>query len=188
MSIIKILIKDRRERPNAHMYTALLHSYANCEEGTAGKVRKILEEMESAGIELDGRGAECVLEALAVHPDYLLRNDILEYMKERWFNLSERGHNFVAAGLLRDRCFEQALAKLEEMIKHGVKVHGWLWDQTIWILLEFGEVEEALYVLNLRHNVVESGAKLSNALWLELLDAAGKRHLVSLHHALYNVC
>jgi pentatricopeptide repeat protein len=186
MNIVSILIKDRRERPNAHMYTAILHSFANCTQGTAGKVRKVLDEMETAGVELDGRGAECVLEALAVHPDYLLRTDILEYMRARWFTLSDRAQNFVVAGMLRDRLFEQALEKLDDMIKQQAKVEGWLWDKTMWMLLEYGEVEEAFYVLSLRQNVEGPGVKLSNVLWQQLLDAAAKRHLAEATATIWN--
>lgn len=62
MNIVRILIKDRRERPNAALYAAVLHSYANAEEGTAGKVRRVLDEMAEDGVELDARGCHCVLE------------------------------------------------------------------------------------------------------------------------------
>jgi len=186
MNIINVLIKDRRERPNAQMYTAILHSYASCTEGTAGKLGKVLDEMETAGVELDGRGAECVLEALAVHPDYLLRTDVLEYMRARWFALSDRAQNFVVAGMLRDRLFEQALEKLDEMIRQQAKVEGWLWDKTMWMLLEYGEAEEAFYVLSLRQNIEGPGVKLSKALWQQLLDAAAKRHLAEATATIWN--
>ncbi|PVI01847.1 hypothetical protein DM02DRAFT_670980 [Periconia macrospinosa] len=177
MSIIRILIKDRREVPNSYMYTAVLHSFASCDNGTGGKIRKVLEEMRESGVDLDGRGAECVLEALAVHPDHLLRTEILDYMRERWFNLSDRAHNFVVAGQMRERLFEQALEGLENMVKERIKVESWLWDMIIWLLLEYKEPEETFYVLRLRQSVEGYGAKLSNVMWLQLLEAASKRHL-----------
>ncbi|CAI6334148.1 unnamed protein product [Periconia digitata] len=177
MNVIRVLIKDRNEVINSHMYTAVLHSLANCENGTGGKIRKVLEEMRESSVELDGRGAECVLEALAVHPDHLLRTDILDYMRERWFNLSDRAHNFVVAGQMRERLFEQALERLENMVKEGIKVEAWLWDMAIWLLLEYKEPEEAFYVLRLRQNVEGYNVKLSHVMWLQLLDAASKRNL-----------
>ncbi|KAJ4364504.1 hypothetical protein N0V83_009099 [Neocucurbitaria cava] len=129
------------------------------------------------------RGCECVLEALAVHPDYLLRNEILEYMKSRWFTLSDRGQNFVVAGMLRERHFEHALETLEDMAKRKVRIENWLLDKAMWMLLEFGEVEEAFYVLSLKEAVQSKGGagtvKLSDALWGALLDAAGQRQMVS---------
>jgi hypothetical protein len=180
MNMLRILIKDRRERPNLHMYTALLHSYVSPDWGTAGKIRKVLEDMDTAGIELDARACECALEALAVHPDSFVRTDILDYMRDRWWSPSSTAQCFVIAGLLRERCFEMALERLEGMLKDGVRIEPWLWDKAIWMLLEFGEVEEALHVLSLKQNISGNvGVNLSGILWTQLLDAAGKRHLVS---------
>jgi pentatricopeptide repeat protein len=192
-NICRVLVKDRGELPNKEMYTAILHSFVSSDNGTAGKVRKVLEEMgfwsetdgSSTGrprIELDGRACESVLEVLAVHPDYLLRTEILEYMKSRWFTLSDRGRNFVVAGMLRERHFEHALEMLEEMVRNKAWVESWLFDKAMWMLLEFGEIEEAFYVLSLKEGVQSrSGTgtvKLSEALWGALLDAAAQRQLV----------
>lgn len=195
MNICRVLVKDRGEQPNREMYTALLHSFVDCKEGTAGKVRKVLEEMgfwherdaldsEYPKIELDGRACECVLEVLAVHPDYLLRSDILEYMKSRWLPLSARGQNYVVAGLLRERHFEQALDMMEDMVKNNTRVENWVLDVAMWILLEFKEVEEAFYVLGLKETMqskssVAGAVRVSDALWGALLDAAAQRQLVS---------
>jgi hypothetical protein len=195
LHIINVLIRDREERPNKDMYVAILHSFVSSENGTAGKVRKVLEEMgfwEDDGwsmngvgkIDLDHKGCEVVLEALAVHPDYLLRNEILEHMKARWYTLSPRTHNFVVAGLLRDRLFEQALEKLDDMAQNDIKIEKWLLDKAMWMLLEFGQTEEAFHVLSLRHNLQSKEInnrylKPSSALLGAMLDAAGREQLVS---------
>lgn len=193
-SICRVLVKDRGEAPNKEMYTAILHSFVSSTNGTAGKVRKVLDEMgfwdtaedglrgQQRTIELDARACECILEVLSVHPDYLLRTEVLEYMKSRWFALSDRGYNFVVAGLLRERHFEQGLELLEEMLKKKVRVENWLFDQGLWILLEFNEVEEAFYVLSLKDGLQRRGnatgsVKLSSALWGAMLDAAAQRQL-----------
>ncbi|KAH6868099.1 hypothetical protein BKA58DRAFT_188330 [Alternaria rosae] len=193
MKICRVLIKDRGELPNREMYTAVLHSFVDSVNGTAGKVRKVLEEMGfwdetdasltgKPRILLDARGCECVLEVLAVHPDYLLRTDILEYMKSRWFMPSDRARNFIVAGLLRERHFEHALELLEEMVRNKARVGSWLFDKAIWMLLEFGEVEEAFYVLSLKEGVRSKSSgtgtvQLSIALWGALLDAAAHKQL-----------
>lgn len=62
MNIVKILIKDRRERPNVRLYAGVLHSFVNPEDGTAGKIRKVLEEMAEMGIDLDAGACHAVLE------------------------------------------------------------------------------------------------------------------------------
>lgn len=209
MNICRVLIKDRGEQPNKEMYTAILHSFVDSVNGTAGKVRKVLEEMgfwndadgyaseyasKPARIELDARGCECVLEALAVHPDYLLRSEILDYMRSRWFTLSHRGQNFVVAGMLRERHFEHALEMLDDMVKKQVRVEDWLFDKAMWMLLEFEEVEEAFYILSLKEGAHRSSgngagnAKLSDALWGTLLDAAGEKQLVSILVLLERTC
>ncbi|KAF3044966.1 hypothetical protein E8E11_006538 [Didymella keratinophila] len=195
MKIANVLIQDRGQRPDQAMYAAVLHSFASADTGTAGKVRKVLEEMgfwsDTAAlnaegkekVDLDVRGCENVLQALAVHPDYLLRAEVLEYMREKWYTLSDRAHCFVVAGLLRDRLFEQALEMLEDMCRKKVRVDEWVWSEAMWLLLEFGEVEEAFYVLGLKESVSEGtpGAaydvKLSNALWGAMLDAAAQQQL-----------
>jgi len=182
MSIVRILIKDRRERPDIRMYSAVIHSFVNPEEGTAGKVKRVLDEMGEFGVELDAWGCHCVLEALAVHPDYLLRNEILEYMTERWWSLTDRGHNTVVAGLLRDRHFEMALEKVQEMVARRVKVEDWLWDKMMWMLLDFGEVEECYQVLLLRRN--NGSDKLNPALWTQFLDRAASMHHVGSHNSM----
>jgi pentatricopeptide repeat protein len=195
MNICRVLVKDRGDPPNKEMYNGILHSFVSANNGTAGKVRKVLNEMgfwtdgnrgsgDQFKIDLDARGCECVLEVLAVHPDYILRTEILDYMKSRWFTLSERGQNFVVAGMLRERNFEQALETMEEMQSKNTRIESWLLDKAMWMLLEFGEVEEAFYVLSLKHAVQRQGnatgsPRISHALWGALLDAAAHRQLVS---------
>ncbi|KAF1926914.1 uncharacterized protein M421DRAFT_422156 [Didymella exigua CBS 183.55] len=194
MRICRVLIQDRGQRPDPAMYAAILHSLTSSTDGTAGKVRSVLEEMgfwsdKAAAegvetVELDVRGCENVLQALAVHPDYLLRAEVLEYMREKWFALSDRAQCFVVAGLLRERLFEQALDMLEDMCRKEARVDEWLWSEAMWLLLEFGEVEEAFYVLGLKASVSDAatagaacGVKLSHALWSALLDAAAHQQL-----------
>lgn len=202
LTLCRVLIRDRGEALNKDMYTAMLHSCVSPINGSTGKLRKILEEMGfwteddafsviETKFELDARACECILEVLAVHPDYLLRAEILEYMKFRWFPLSERAQNFVVAGMLRERHFEHALELLDDMVKKNVRVESWLFDKAMWMLLEFGEVDEAFYVLGLKEEVQRSkgnatgSVQVSEGLWTALLDAAAKHqtvyHSVSSH-------
>lgn len=208
LNICRVLVKDRGEPPNKQMYNGIIHSFVSASNGTAGKLRKVLEEMgfwedvksDYGGqykIELDARGCECALEVLAVHPDYLLRAEILDYMKSQWFPLSDRGRSFVIAGMLRERNFEHALEMLEEMATNQAHIEPWLFDQAMWTLLEFGEIEEAFHVLALKDGIKRQqngtgSAKLGSALWGALLDAAARQQLVSPRtcfiHALANGC
>jgi pentatricopeptide repeat protein len=70
------------------------------------------------------------------------------------------------------------------MLKKKIKVENWLFDQALWILLEFGEIEEAFYVLSLKDGLQRrdngtGSLKLSSALWGALLDAAAQLQLHS---------
>jgi hypothetical protein len=62
LDVISILIKDRKERPNLKIYNALLHSFVSPRDGTAGKIRKVLEEMAEVGVDLDAATCHAVLE------------------------------------------------------------------------------------------------------------------------------
>ena len=98
-------------------------------------------------------------------------------MKERWFTLSDRGHNFVVAGLLRDRCFEQALDKIEAMTAEQIPVSPWVSDMAIYLLLDNKDLEEAYQLVLMRQN--SKTKNLSLSLWMQLLDCASKLHHVS---------
>lgn len=166
-------MKERGETPNLRLYSALLHSCVSAEHGSAAKVASFLREMKSEGIELDAETCHNVLEALAVHPDYLQRAEILEYMRERWFPLTNEGHNYIVAALLRDRNYELALEKIDTMALEGIHVHPWLYDKAIYMLLDIGEVEEAYQLAVSRLDL-----DMSPAVWNRLLDVASK----SCHH------
>jgi hypothetical protein len=86
--------------------------------------------------------------------------------------------------MLRERNFEHALEMLEDMIGKKVRVENWLLDEAMWMLLEYGEVEEAFHVLSLKDQIQRGvngmgSAKLSSALWGALLDHGARRQLVS---------
>ncbi|KAH6629372.1 hypothetical protein C7974DRAFT_311790 [Boeremia exigua] len=182
------LLQDRGHAPDKDMYAALLHALASSSDGTGGKLRAVLADMGfwggGAGVELDARGCENALEALAVHPDYLLRAEVLQYMRARWMNVSDRAQGFVVVGYLRERGFEQALELLEALCARQVRVEEWVWSVALWTLLEYGEVEEAFWVLGLRESVLAGGrmgrayrVRLSDALWGALMDAAAQQQM-----------
>ena len=90
----------------------------------------------------------------------------------------------VVAGLLRDRLFEQALEKITDMVSKSIKVEGWLWDKTMWLLLDYEEVDEAYQILLLRQNNGQD--KLTAALWGHFLDCAARVHHVSCEAVLHS--
>jgi pentatricopeptide repeat protein len=107
---------------------------------------------------------------LAVHPDYLFRAEILEYMHEKWFQLSDVGRHDLVAGYIRDCSFEMALDELEHMKSEGVKIQRWLHDMLIYALTKRGEFDEALSILQRR--IADGDVNISTMLWNYLLDTS----------------
>ena len=54
-----------------------------------------------------------------MHPDYLLRHQILQTLRDRWLSLSPAGWHYVVAGLLREHQFELALDHIDLNIPQG---------------------------------------------------------------------
>lgn len=113
-----------------------------------------------------------VLQVLAVHPSYLLRNQILEEMRQRWFNLTPDGWHDVVTGFLRDGQLEMALENLEYMQREDIKIENWLSDIVIYTLLDLEEIDEALKMMKSRNSL--DGAAISASLWYQLLDRASR--------------
>ena len=161
------LVLARREQPNLKIYNALILSNVHYKDGAAWRVRDLLDEMKEAGFMPDNGTGHAILKVVAVHLDHLLRTDTLQYMQQRWFQLSEEGEHDVAAGLLREARFEEALQRLDEM-KTKMTVEEWLWDMAVYALCDAGEIEEAYRIMRMRFDTGET--KLSRSLWYYMLD------------------
>ena len=105
---------------------------------------------------------------LAVHPDYLLRHQILQTLRDRWLSLSPAGWHYVVAGLLRENQFELALDHIAQMERKDIAVEDWLHALLVYNLSDFGEHDEVLRLMQLR---VSQGYNMSVDLWQYVLDA-----------------
>jgi hypothetical protein len=168
--IVEFLIRERREKPSVEHYNALILSNVSANPGTAWRVHELLAEMQQAGLQLDAGTCHAVLKVLAIHPDHLLRTDILEYMRSKWMGVSDAGEHDVSVGLLREGLFEQALERLDSMGRQKMRVQGWLLDMFVYMLCEAGEVGEAYHIMQSRH--LSGELNLSRPLWHYFLDKA----------------
>lgn len=109
---VKYLVRVRGERPSSMLYEALIHVNALPAAGSAAVVRNLLTEMDELGVARTLGVYESVLLVLAVHPSYLLRQEMLREMRERGLTLSVTAEQHVLLGLLRDGQFELALDRL----------------------------------------------------------------------------
>ncbi|PLB47877.1 hypothetical protein P170DRAFT_410235 [Aspergillus steynii IBT 23096] len=169
VQILRTLIRDRHVRPDTRHYKALILANTDSERGSPENVRELLSEMEANGITADSGTLHAALQVLAVHPDYVLRQEILHTMRDRWLPLSPTGWHYVVAGLLREHQFELALDHLEKMEVKEIMVENWLYSLFIYYLCDFEEFEEVARLLRLR---TSRGHDMTPDLWLYVLDAA----------------
>ncbi|RAL17713.1 pentatricopeptide repeat protein [Aspergillus homomorphus CBS 101889] len=148
--ILRILIHDRQVHPDTRHYRALILAHSDAVRGSTKTVRRLLAEMESNGIAADSGTLHAALQVSAVHPDYLLRQDVLRALRERWLSLSPTGWHYVVAGLLREHQFELALDHIGQMERKGVVVESWLFNMLVYYLCELQEWDEVLRLMRSR--------------------------------------
>ncbi|KAJ5805221.1 hypothetical protein N7474_011108 [Penicillium riverlandense] len=168
-SILGVLIRDRHIKPTARHYKALILANTDSERGSPDMVRLLLDEMENNGITADSGTLHSALQVLAVHPDYILRQEILGKLRDRWLPLSPLGWHFVVAGLLREHQLELALEQLELMQRKDIFVENWLHSIIIYTLCDFQEFDE---VHRLMQERVNQNHDMTLSLWSHVLNEA----------------
>ncbi|TVY87554.1 Pentatricopeptide repeat-containing protein, partial [Lachnellula willkommii] len=168
VELVQLLITDKGEKLSLFHYDALIRANADAAHGSVDAVKLLLQEMKEEGIGGDSGLYHAVLQVLAIHPDYLLRNEIMQEMKQRWFGLSPEGWHNLITGLLRDRQYEMAMDKLEQMRSDQIYIQPWLYDIFTYNLCEVGELDEAFKLLCYRFE--KDRKDISPRLWYYLLD------------------
>ncbi|KAJ5666739.1 hypothetical protein N7462_011148 [Penicillium macrosclerotiorum] len=175
--ILRALIRDHHVQPSARHYKALMLANTDSQRGSPDFVRSLLAEMERDGIAADSGTLHAALQVLAVHPDYLLRQEVLRKLRDRWLTLSPAGWHFVVAGLLREHQFELALEQVTLMERKDIHVENWLHSAIIYHLCDFEEFDEVLRLMQAR---VSQGHDMTHMLWNYVLEKAG----MAQHYAL----
>jgi len=175
--LVDRLVRVRHQPPDSRIYSALILANAHHSDGSVLRVNALLQEMERGDIHMDIGICHDVLRVLSVHPDYILRESILHFMQQRWYNLSASGRHDLTAALFKEGQLELALTELERLRREGLSVPAWLFDMAIYTLLEFEEIEEALHLVHTR--VKEGEMDISNSVWYHLLDIGSHTR----HHA-----
>ncbi|KAL4779237.1 hypothetical protein BJX76DRAFT_97858 [Aspergillus varians] len=169
MPILNVLIRDRRIRPEARHYKSLIQCNTDPLLGSPLMVRKLLMEMDNCKTPMDSGTLHAALQALAVHPDYILRQDVLRALRDRWLPLSPDGWHYVVAGLIREHQFELALDHMAHMERKDIVVEDWLHSLLIYYLCEVDEFGEILELMDSR---LKQGHKMTKALWMHVLEEA----------------
>ena len=174
-NIIDLLARARHEPPNLKLFSAKILVNVHDTKGSAVAVAETLKELRSEDLQPDLGLCHDVLRVLAIHPDYLLQTEILDYMRQRWFSVSVVGEHDIVVSLLADHQYELALDRLERMCSEDIVVQSWLQDMTVHVLLENEEVETAFRFMKASVNRNED--YISPAAWYQLLGvASGNYH------------
>lgn len=110
-----------------------------------------------------------VLQVLAIHPDYIFRQEVLQMLRNQWLALSPAGWHNVVTGLIRECQYEMALETLSRMKSQNIDVPEWLLQLLIYNLCD---CEEFDCVLDLMQDHVKQGGQFSPTLWYHVLDTA----------------
>ncbi|KAL3418305.1 pentatricopeptide repeat protein [Phlyctema vagabunda] len=167
-SIVRYLIEIRGEEPTLAHYDALIRANADPEMGSITHVVQLLTEMEQAKIGPDSSLYHGVMQVLTNHPHFILRNYILQQMKDRWLSLMPEGQHNLIVSLLRERQLEMAMEELEKMEQENISIPPWLYNIFIFQLCDCQEFDEALRML--RMMVDQGQISTSDYIWHYLLD------------------
>ncbi|KAK2063608.1 pentatricopeptide repeat domain-containing protein [Colletotrichum caudatum] len=171
-TFITHLVQSRNAELDTKLYEHMIVATADV-QGSAAMLAQLFAEMKQLQLKPTTSICHAALAALAVHPDYLVRNEILAAMKQSWIEPGIEGESHSALGLLRDGQFEMALDKLEAMIDKHLPIPSWVYDIFIFMFAQHGFVDEAI---KLAHSKVHAGSKTNLTVWYMLLDACAQAH------------
>ncbi|KAH7136510.1 pentatricopeptide repeat protein [Dactylonectria macrodidyma] len=147
--LVKFLIVNRKHPLDAFIYECMMDAMAD-PKGSASGVRNLLRDMTTQGIMPTAAVCYSALEALTVHPDYILRQEVVEIMTKYWHEFTLSAKQNLAIGMLRDGQHELALAKLTDLHEPGVHIDLWVYDIFIVEFGRMGFLDEMLQLLRQR--------------------------------------
>ncbi|KAH8880654.1 hypothetical protein GQ53DRAFT_593831, partial [Thozetella sp. PMI_491] len=166
------LVDDRGVNMNGQIFGALVA--ANWDTAGAGAdVWDIASNMQKERVHKSANFYHNALQALAIHPNYLLRNQLLREMKAKWMELSPEGQGAVALGLLRDKQYELAYEKLDNLMQERTPIPSWVFDIFIYHFTHLGFIREAFAILQRQRQIADQSRVSLNVLYF-LLDAASR--------------
>lgn len=115
------------------------------------------------------------MQLLVNHPNFVLRQEVLDEIQDRGFLLSDEGKYNVALGLLRETQYELAVDKFQEMIREKVEIPLWVFDIFIFELGKQGFLEEAIDLMGQRPPPPDDPPSIpADDLWYFLLDRSSQ--------------
>lgn len=170
--LVRHVLSERGQRPSPFIYECMMDAMVD-PQGSAKGIRKLLDDMASQNIKPTSDMCQSALAALANHPDYTLRQEILGIMQEFWFTIDTRAKQSVLLGLLRDEQYELAYLRLTEMMDKKALIDIWVYDIFIMVFGKLGFIDEMLRLL-FRRKSLESESKAISSILYYVLDVASQ--------------
>ena len=172
VQLVKHLVVHREQVPGPFIYECMMDAMAD-PQGSVRGIRKLFDDLKSRNMKPTSAMCHSALAALANHPDYALRQEVLDVMQEFWFTRDQSARQSVVLGLLRDGQYELAYTRLTEMIEQKARVDIWVYDVFIMVFGKLGFLDEMLLLLYRRKNM-ESTDKAMASLLYHVLDVSSQ--------------
>lgn len=178
VQLVQHLLQVENQPITPFIYECLMDAMAH-RRGSVDGVRRLLVDMAEQGIKPTAELCNSALRALMNHPDYMLRQDILNIMQEYWFTIDTPVKQTVIVGMLRDEQYELAYARLTELIEQGARIDPWVYDIFILVFGKLRFLDEMLQLLYRRKNIGGSTDPTVITLTYYALDMCSQAY----HHA-----
>ncbi|OAQ71252.1 pentatricopeptide repeat protein [Pochonia chlamydosporia 170] len=174
--LVKHLLSSRGRTPNPFLYECMMDAMVY-PQGSVKGIRKLIDDMASQNLKLTATMCQSALAALANHPDYTLRQEILDTMQDFWFTVDTTAQQKVVLGLLRDEQYELAYTRLTQMIEKKAVIPTWVFDIFIMVFGKVGFVDEMMLLLYRRKTIRSDDDALSSILYYVLDVCSSSFHL-----------
>ncbi|UPL01897.1 hypothetical protein LCI18_012831 [Fusarium solani-melongenae] len=134
--LVKFLVSQHDYPLDAFVYECMMDTLVD-PKGSARGVDRLLDDMARQNIPPTPTLCYSALQALAIHPDYVVRQRVIEMMQSYWFEFTRNARQNIIVGMLREGQHELALSKFEEFFEQEGRVELWVYDAFI---IEFGRV------------------------------------------------
>ncbi|KAL2671184.1 hypothetical protein Neosp_013759 [[Neocosmospora] mangrovei] len=134
--LVKFLVNYHGYPLDAFVYECMMDALVD-PVGSSRGVDFLLDDMTDQNIPPTPTLCYSALQVLAIHPDYVVRQRVIEIMQSFWFEFTRSAKQDIIVGMLREGQHELALSKFEEFFEQEGRVELWVYDAFI---IEFARV------------------------------------------------
>ena len=146
LQIVGHLVGTRDLAVDVFVYECVMDAMID-PQGSAEAVRALFNRMDKEAMIPTETICRSALAALAVHPDYALRKQVLDTMRERWFHVDTPADQNFMLGMLRDGQYELAYDRFMGSVERGERIDLWAYDIFIMVFGHEGFLDEMMQLL-----------------------------------------